>query len=289
MLNFKEDGHFDWIREGLLNDCEDQNEIITLSRTVTNRSIHITWPELKTYILANNRSGTVSDKQVVSSSNIPVPIKANVVDRYRAAGLDILAYNECDELRNDPNLTEMANEVMMEFLKGKPPGWEVFFYNDESKIPYTSPVIKGLIERDLVDKLVKSLKSTAERTDKCMKIFPINHLPGTGATTIAKHVLWKLRKEFRCVVMDGRSPAGVDFRDVAEKLLGLRGLQENDATIMGTSKKICKPILLLIDNSSYDDARQIQNKFQDLITDKRIMFEKTVGIILCVQPGTARW
>ena len=217
----KDDCHFDWIREGLLNDCEDQNEIITLSRTVTNRSIHITWPELRTYILANSRSGTVSDKQVVSSSNIPVPIKANVVDRYRAAGLDILAYNECDELRNDPNLTEMANEVMMEFLKGKPPGWEVFFYNDESKIPYTSPVIKGLIERDLVDKLVKNLKSTAERTDKCMKIFPINHLPGTGATTIAKHVLWKLRKEFRCVVMDGRSPAGVDFRDVAEKLLGL--------------------------------------------------------------------
>ena len=279
--------HFEEVRNGLgLEDCEGK-EMQELEREISNRSVCIAWPALRSYMQANSRFQTVSDKQVVNSDGLPVTIKAQVVDRYAATGLQLLAYNECDELRNDPMLTQRANEAMLDFLKGKRPTWSVFFFNDESRIPFTSSVIKCLIERDLVSKLVKNVQHTATMTDKCMKTIPINHLPGTGATTIAMHVLWKLRKEFRCVVMNGNSPTIPDLREVAEKLLGLRGLQEDDATVNGTSTKVCKPILLLMDDFSYDEARMLQKKFQDLISDKKINFEKTVGIILCVTESTS--
>ena len=279
--------HFEELRNGLgLEDCEGK-EMQELEREISNRSICISWPALKSYMQANSRVQTVSDKQVVNSDGLPVTIKAQVVDRYAATGLQLLAYNECDELRNDPMLTEKANEAMLDFLKGKRPTWSVFFFNDESRIPFTSSVIKCLIERDLVGKLVKNVQHTATMTDKCMKTIPINHLPGTGATTIAMHVLWKLRKEFRCVVMNGNSPTMPDLKEVAEKLLGLRGLQEDDATVNGTSTKVCKPLLLLMDDFSFDAARMLQKKFQDLISDRKINFEKTVGIILCVTESTS--
>ena len=279
--------HFEEVRNGLgLEDCEGR-ELQKLEKEISNRSICITWPAMKSYIEANSRFQTVSDKQVVNSDGLPVTIKAQVVDRYAATGLHILAYNECDELRNDPMVTQKANETRLDFLRGKRPTWRVFFFNDESRIPFTSPVIKCLIERDLVGKLVKNLQHTVTLTDKCMKTIPINHLPGTGATTIAMHVLWKLRREFRCVVMNGNSPTIPDFREVAEKLLGLRGLQEDDATVNGTSTKACKPILLLMDDFSYQEARTLQKKFQDLISEQKINFEKTVGIILCVTNSTS--
>ena len=279
--------HFEEVRNGLgLEDCEGK-EMQELESEISNRSICLAWPALRSYMQANSRFQTVSDKQVVNSDGLPVTIKAQVVDRYAATGLQLLAYNECDELRNDPMLTQRANEAMLDFLKGKRPTWSVFFFNDESRIPFTSSVIKCLIERDLVSKLVKNVQHTATMTDKCMKTIPINHLPGTGATTIAMHVLWKLRKEFRCVVMNGNSPTIPDLKEVAEKLLGLRGLQEDDATVNGTSTKVCKPILLLMDDFSYDQARMLQKKFQDLISDRKINFEKTVGIILCVTESTS--
>ena len=285
MFVYKDEDHFDPVRNGLLGECETPAESKEMLDLISSRSIRIEWSQFHTYIRQNSRFDTVSEKLVISSIGMPEPIIAKVVDVYARSGLSVLAYNECEELCKDPELTEKANSSMMEFLKGKPPSWSVFFHSEEgTKIPLTAPIVKPLIERDLVNKIVRNLQANAERADKCMKIVPIDHLPGTGGTTIAKHVLWKLRKEFRCVSMDGRSPNLHNFQDVAEKLLGFRGLQEDKATIDGTSKtRTCKPVLLLMDNSTYEEAKLVQTKFHDLVDERGIKFNKTMGMILLVQ------
>ena len=190
MFVYKEESHFDRIRDGLLGDPETMKETKEVSDTIAERSVKIEWSQLRTYIQENSRFDTISEKLVITSSNNPQAIPAKIVDLYSKCGLEILAYNECDELCSDPDVTEKANKSMEAFIKGKPPSWNVFYCSEEgTRIPFTGPVIKPLIERDMVKKIVRNLQSTAERTDKCMKIVPIDHLPGTGGTTIAKHVL----------------------------------------------------------------------------------------------------
>ena len=159
---YKNKEHFEEVRNGLgLEDCEGK-EMQELESKISNRSICIAWPALRSYMQAKSRFQTVSDKQVVNSDGLPVIIKAQVVDRYAATGLQLLAYNECDDLRNDPMLTQRAKEAMLDFLKGKRATWSVFFFNDESRIPFTSSVIKCLIERDLVSMLVKNVQNVVQ-------------------------------------------------------------------------------------------------------------------------------
>ena len=232
---YRDEIHFKVVSDGLLYDCETASETRKMQTDIANRSLKIEWSQLKTFVEENCRLGTVSDKLFITSSGMPAPVQAKVLDIYSQIGLEILALNECDELRDDPNLVETANKCMMDFLTGKPPKWSVFFFTEETRIPFTKPVVKGLIERDIVMKIVKRIQQSTERTDKCMKIIPIDHLPGTGATTIAKHVLWKLRKVFRCAMIDCNISNSIDCRDLAQKLLSFRGLQEKSSTIDGTS------------------------------------------------------
>jgi hypothetical protein len=44
------------------------------------------------------------------------------------------------------------------------------------------------------------------------------HQPGAGATTIAMHVLWKLRDEFRCIKIENLNP--IHSTDIVDKIIG---------------------------------------------------------------------
>ena len=70
------------IAHNLLNDCESAKETIELTEQIARRSIKIEWPELSVYVNENSRIGKVSEKLVISSNNMPVPIPAKVVNIY---------------------------------------------------------------------------------------------------------------------------------------------------------------------------------------------------------------
>ena len=139
---YKDETHFDVVRDGLLYDCENAPETRTMQKDIANRSLKIEWSQLKTYVEANSRLGTVSDKLIITSSGMPAPIQSKVVDIYSQSGLEILAFNECEELCEDPNLLETANKCMIDFLTGKPPKWSVFFFTEETRIPFPKTVVK---------------------------------------------------------------------------------------------------------------------------------------------------
>ena len=77
---YKNEAHFEPIREGLLEECETASESKEISETIFNRSIKIEWSQFKTYIKQNSRFDTTSEKLVISSSGMPEPIQAKVVD-----------------------------------------------------------------------------------------------------------------------------------------------------------------------------------------------------------------
>ena len=106
----------------------------------------------------------------------------------------------------------------MDFLNGKQSGWELFFLKEESdRLPFSKPIIKGLIERDIVSKIVEKLKNDTNRLETCITITGIHHLPGTGGSTVAKHVMWKLRRDFRCLFLDGKSSTSWDYKEISRK------------------------------------------------------------------------
>ena len=285
---YKKEAHFEKIKEGLLSDCDSSTERIELTKDIASRCINIDWQELKIYILKHSRHGTISDKLVISSSGQPVPIPAKVIDLYAQSGLHILAYNECDNLKGDRGMLEAAQKCRTEFLEGKPPEWSLFFFHEESqRIPWgREKIIDSLVERDLVKRVVTDLRHAAKMKDKTISIHPIDHIPNTGATTLTRHVLWRLREEFRCVMMNRKANEELDFQDVAEKLIGFREMREDRAIANGTTMgKSCNPFLFLLDNATSDEMQIVRRKVEDLIVEGNIQFETTVGMILYVRSG----
>ena len=51
-----------------------------------------------------------------------------------------------------------------------------------------------------------------------VKVYKFVHQPGSGATTIAMNVLWKLREVFRCLRIEDFNLENLS--DMAEKIIG---------------------------------------------------------------------
>jgi hypothetical protein len=115
------------------------------------------------------------------------------------------------------------------------------------------------------------------------------HEPGSGASTIAKHVLWQLKAEMRCVSINAKllfSGEKVDLDKIkilADSLLSLRSLGEENDVVKGgwRSERIsCPPVLVLLDNSDETIGDILSSAIEDKVQQQKIKHNSALFVLL---------
>ncbi|XP_019711388.1 sterile alpha motif domain-containing protein 9 isoform X2 [Hippocampus comes] len=168
--------------------------------------------------------------------------------------LDVLCLNQCENVYEDeksPEFADFRTRQEEEFYRGgKVTWWNFYFCDKDSK--------KTFVKRDKYSNVMRMIRSQQrEKRNACVQLNFYHH-PGCGATTLAMHVMWDLRGEFRCAVLrDTKLPK----EEIADQIIQLMKLE---------SARHC-PVLLLV-----DDAKEPDNP-HDLVNCVRKAVEDLEG------------
>ncbi|KAJ3592684.1 hypothetical protein NHX12_007811 [Muraenolepis orangiensis] len=104
------------------------------------------------------------------------------------SALDVLCVNQCEGGNGDMAIIEEN------FYKGGKVSWWNLFFSEQ---PGCTPFIK----RDKFDFIVNTVIPDLCSWRKVCVSFNLQHVTGCGGTTLAKHILWNLKNNFRCAVL----------------------------------------------------------------------------------------
>ncbi|XP_070184308.1 sterile alpha motif domain-containing protein 9-like [Littorina saxatilis] len=146
--------------------------------------------------------------------------------------LEVLSAKECEEfeLTSGDQWRQIAETEEKYFYRGGKVSWLNFYF------PY------HVMERTLLSDLKHRVSELSEKVkNKEASRVIVGHMPGTGGTTIVKHLLWSLNKKYKCAVVHRITPDTerqiCEFWDACE----CENVNER------------KPVILIVDNVSNDD------------------------------------
>ncbi|KAM9650047.1 LOW QUALITY PROTEIN: sterile alpha motif domain-containing protein 9-like, partial [Morphnus guianensis] len=179
------------------------------------------------------------------------------------AALEILCENECKDTGIEKDADKFTNFLKERevFYQGGKVSWWNFYFSSEN---YTD-----FIRRDSYEKLEHVIVSSFNSANQSpVKIINLYHHPRCGGTTLAMHILWDLRKRFRCAVLKNKPS---DF-----------GTQLTTLLICGANSDTgYLPVLLLMDDfEEQEKVSFLQKVIQAAITDKCIRYITPLVIIL---------
>ncbi|KAM8979959.1 sterile alpha motif domain-containing protein 9-like [Sarcophilus harrisii] len=182
--------------------------------------------------------------------------------------LEILCENECKdtELEKDKKkFLEFMKSQEEHFYRGGKVSWWNFYFSSKN---YSSTFVK----RDSYEKLEELILHWANSPKQiCAKIINLYHHPGCGGTTLAMHVLWELKKKFRCAVLKNKA---TEFPDIGEQITTL-------ITYGSNGHQDYLPVLLLVDDfEEQENVSLLQNYILAAVAEKSIQYEKPLVIIL---------
>lgn len=176
--------------------------------------------------------------------------------------LDILCENECQntEIETNDAFEKFKIEVEEDFYRGGQVSWWNFYLSEmKDNLPF--------IKRDKYNDLYDLITPVQGYTSQCLMINLFHH-PGCGGTTLAMHVLWDLRRKFRCAVVKNRIAKN---EEIAAQVMQLLTYGKED-------QSGCTPVLLLVDN--WDDIEDLK---QCVLNSKRRRHTSLMVIILNCQ------
>ncbi|PFX18986.1 Sterile alpha motif domain-containing protein 9-like [Stylophora pistillata] len=200
--------------------------------------------------------GTSADQKLrmpTSHAGVPVHLSRRQY-LYIKEYLEVL-YLGCEDLpedANDPTQSWEQQERYLEeqrksFLSGNEISFASLFDNHDAR---------RQLERDIQVHVQRLLDQGLFRPI----IVEIRHSPGTGATTIARRVLWDLHSAYPCLVTDVDSHRSSDEdNDIARKL----------AERISSIEEICNtPPLILIDGKQSGSIEGLSNKLSRILQSK---------------------
>ncbi|XP_033858346.3 sterile alpha motif domain-containing protein 9-like isoform X1 [Acipenser ruthenus] len=174
--------------------------------------------------------------------------------------LDILHENECINTEKDTTACKAEEEY---FYRGGKVTWLNFYLSEMQES-------LQFIKRDKYEELNNLIQkqSWLSKSLVCVNLF---HYPGCGGTTLAKHVLWDLRKTFKCAVLNNNFA----------KAAAIAG-QVLDLFVNGGRKQT---VLLLVDDlEASENIIELQKNILDEIEKRNIHHNSPVVIILsCIR------
>ncbi|KAK7929765.1 hypothetical protein WMY93_006160 [Mugilogobius chulae] len=177
--------------------------------------------------------------------------------------LEILCENECEktEIETNKSFEEFKKNTEEVFYRGGQVSWWNFYLSEQ---PGSLPFIK----RDKYDELHQLICPAQSYTSPCV-IVSLFHHPGCGGTTLAKHVLWSLKKKFRCAVVKNQMATNKDIALQVKTLLTYGKQDQSGYT----------PVLLLVDN--WYDADDLKQCIISTATDRSQPNNLVVLILNC--------
>ncbi|XP_032419221.1 sterile alpha motif domain-containing protein 9-like [Xiphophorus hellerii] len=155
--------------------------------------------------------------------------------------LDILSENECEntEIEKSDSFDEFNKKVEENFYRGGQVRWWNFHLSEQrGSLPF--------IKRDKYNELYDLITPVEGYRSSCVMI-NLFHPPGCGGTTLAMHVLWNLRRKFRCAVVKNNRATN---NEIAAQVINLLTYGKQD-------QPGYTPVLLLVDNwEDVEDLKQ---------------------------------
>ncbi|KAM6938512.1 sterile alpha motif domain-containing protein 9 [Lycodopsis pacificus] len=224
--------------ESIINICESQGiyekwrELVRekCDSDIDQRSIYeLTLSEVNGTVMALGPFNQSSKRLLPSSGSSCVVLKQKDEDLLTA--LDILCLNQCEKTidENTSEFDEHRIRVEKEFFKGGKVKWWNFYFCDNDKE-------KPFVKRDKYENVKKMIKSQMKDSKNMCALLNLFHHPGCGGTTLAMHVMWDLRQEFRCAVLKDNT---LPKKEVANQV----------STLMKLESEKPFPVLLLVDDS----------------------------------------
>ncbi|NXC50921.1 SAM9L protein, partial [Penelope pileata] len=209
------------------------------------------------------KSVTKSSKRLLPSVGGSTTV-LNKEDDFITA-LEILCENECKDTeieKDEERFKKFMKEREKDFYRGGKVSWWNFYFSSEN---YTSVFIKRDRFENL-ENLIVSLSNSANQSP--VEIVNLYHHPGCGGTTLAMHILWDLRKQFRCAVLKNKSG------DFGTQLTAL-------VTYGANNSSGYLPVLLLVDDfEDQENVYLLQKEIEEAITEKCIPYVNPLVIIL---------
>uniref|UniRef100_S4R5K7 SAM domain-containing protein n=1 Tax=Petromyzon marinus TaxID=7757 RepID=S4R5K7_PETMA len=171
------------------------------------------------------------------------------VQEERMSSLTVVCENECEGTeveKDEKGFDDFRRSIEENYYKGgKVCPWN-FYFSEKRRKPF--------IKREPFRPLKQNVED-ALRSKRCLQMVNLFHHPGCGGTTLAWHVLWELRKRFRCAVIKNNYD---DHREIAIQVKALLKYAEADPNIY-------TPVLLLVDDA--DDAESLRNLQHSIISE----------------------
>jgi hypothetical protein len=156
---------------------------------------------------------------------------------------EILSSNEGEQIDFDD--IKKYNSLRINFYQGNLVSWENIALSDEQVDRRTRHVVKRDVFTSLYEKVQAALQnvSALSSQSEMRNVLEIHYRPGSGASTLARQVLWKFRKNYKCAVITHIHATRT--RDHIEDFYIYGEEQISDI--------YRKPVLLLVDLAERDD------------------------------------
>ncbi|KAM6940105.1 sterile alpha motif domain-containing protein 9-like [Xenentodon cancila] len=177
--------------------------------------------------------------------------------------LDILSENECEntEIETKDSFEDFKKKTEEDFYRGGQVTWWNFYLSEKKgSLPF--------IMRDKYNELFDLILPSEGCTSSCAMI-NLFHAPGCGGTTLAMHVLWNLRRKFRCAVVKNNMAANNEIAIQVVELLTY-GKHEQPHYL---------PVLLLVDN--WDELEDLKQCILNVASDRQTRNNLMVIILNC--------
>ncbi|XP_038633810.1 sterile alpha motif domain-containing protein 9-like [Scyliorhinus canicula] len=181
--------------------------------------------------------------------------------------IEVLRSDECSCINdaNDEEWQEEIREQEMHFYRGGKVSWMNFWLAENRHCG-------EIIKRDAYETVNECLNQVVERASSKEQVITvtISHQPGSGGSTVARHILWDFRKRLRCAIVNTSQPIE-SICDKAIKLLNNEGNGEN------------LPVLLLVEDWDEESTEELKIQLARAVTDYP---SKPNFILLCCMRST---
>ncbi|KAK1790105.1 hypothetical protein P4O66_002411 [Electrophorus voltai] len=192
------------------------------------------------------------------------------IDEDSMPALDVLCQNQCENVYDEDSeeFQDFKKRTEAEFYRGDKVKWWNFYFSDKTP---TKPFVK----RDKYTQIKQLIRSqTKEPTSTCVML-NLFHQPGCGGTTLAMHVMWDLRREFRCAVLKDNT---VPKTEVAQQVAQLLRFGKSEPSFK-------TPVLLLVEDSEEtENTQELQHCLRKIIGE----LDALAIILNCIRSKTAK-
>jgi hypothetical protein len=186
----------------------------------------ISWSELTRIVKEVKDIRRNSERQLPTSTGGFCYLKEKTCSEL--CDINILSRNECEEselIQDREKLETQKQKSEEEFYRGTRVSWWNMYFHKEQ-------ILERSQYGDIRKKMKDLLMGRGNEDDSKVAVFHLYHQPGCGGTTMAMHILWSLRKVYRCCIVRKITD------DTHNQIAALRNFED----------KTPKPPVVLIDN-----------------------------------------